>query len=122
MSTWTAQLLIVSENSWDRGRTGIFPSRGEFTNCVLRDKTSRPDSCPLPKHAVLFSTIVHSGYKALFRLLVISCKKKRKLIETIHIPVKNIEKILASRIGSFTVSICLGVSLVSHFPHLSIAA
>src|SRR5580692_9754735 len=91
-------------------------SRLEFTNCILHNHTLRPDACPFPKHPVLFSAILNTGYKAPFSLLVISHKKKRELIKTMHILIKYLEKIPASRIPIFTISTHCTVGLLTHFP------
>src|SRR6266853_3950320 len=104
----------MRENRWKRGRIGIAPSRVQFTNCLSHNPALRPGACPYPKHPVLFSTIVNAGYKAAFCLLVISREEKRQLIKAIHILVKNLEKLLASRVLLFTVS-RLSVGLLSHF-------
>lgn len=113
MSAWTARLPIARENCWDGG-AGIFPPRVQFTNCVLRNDALRPGTCPFPEHTVLFSAILNAGYKAPFSLLVISREEKRKLIEANQVLVKNLEKILASRVPIFTVSTYLPVGLPSH--------
>src|SRR5216683_5614276 len=112
----TARLLILREDSSkDRGRIRIVPSRVKFTNCVCHNHALRPGACPFPKHLVIFSAIVNAGYKAPFSLAVISGKQKRQLIKAIHILVKNLEKLLASRVPLFTVSTNLSVGLLSHF-------
>jgi hypothetical protein len=90
-------------------------SRVQFTNCVFHNHALRPSTGPFPKHAVLFSAILKAGYKAPFSLLVISRKEKQQLIKAIHILVKNLEKLLASRVPLFTVSTDLSVGLLSHF-------
>src|SRR6266850_7166609 len=115
MSAWTARLPIARENCWDGGRAGIFPPRVQFTNCVLRNDALRPGTCPFPKHAVLLSTILNAGYNAPFCLLVISRKEKRQLIKAIQILVKNLEKILSSRVPVFAASGYLTMGLPSHF-------
>src|SRR5260370_3271424 len=115
MSDRTARLRIVRENSWERGRSGMAPARVQVTNCVFHNDALRPATCPFPKHPVLFNTILNTGDKAPFSLLVISRKEKGKLIQTIQILVKNLEKILASRVPTFTVSTYLSVGLLSHF-------
>ena len=92
----------------------MFPRRVQFTNCVLRNDALRPGTCPFPEHTVLFRTILNAGYKAPFSLLVISREEKGKLIETIQVLVKNLEKILASLVPIFTVCTCLTVGLPSH--------
>src|SRR6267378_5350301 len=116
MSDWTAWLPIAREDSWeDRGRIGMVPSRLQFTNSLFHNHALRPGACPFPKHPVLFNAILNAGYKAPFSLLVISRKEKRQLIKAIHILVKNLEKLLASRVPLFTVSTDLSVGLLSHF-------
>src|ERR1700758_288423 len=91
------------------------PSRVQFTNCVFHNHALRPGARPFPKHPVLFSAILNAGYKAPLCLLVISRKKKRQLIEGIHILVKNLEKLPASCVPLFTVSTDLSVCSLSHF-------
>src|SRR5260370_9240557 len=91
------------------------PARVQVTNCVFHNDALRPATCPFPKHPVLFNTRHNPGDKAPFSLLVISRKEKGKLIQTIQILVKNLEKILASRVPTFTVSTYLSVGLLSHF-------
>src|ERR1700730_7222603 len=115
MSAWTARLPIARQNCWHGGRAGIFPPRVQFTNCFLRNDALRPGTCPFPEHTVLFSTILNTGYKAPFSLLVISREEKRKLIEITYILVKNPEKILVSRVPTFTASRYLTVGLPSRF-------
>ena len=85
-----------------------------LTNCVFDDNALRPGTCPLPKHAVLFNTILNTGYQALFCLFVISAKQKRKL-KSIHILVKNLDKVLASREWIWLVSANLMAGLLPHF-------
>jgi hypothetical protein len=91
------------------------PSRMQLTNCVFHNHALRPGTGPFPKHPALCSAILNAGYKAPFCLLVISRKEKRQLIKAIHILVKNIAKLLASRVQLFTVSTDLSVGLLSHF-------
>jgi hypothetical protein len=98
------------------------PSRVQFTNCLSHNHALRPGACPFPKHPVLFSAIINAGYKAALCLLVISREKKRQLIKAIHILVKNLEKLRASRVLLFTVSRLGGCGPAQSFPHLSRAA
>src|SRR5580658_1567476 len=113
MSSWTARHLISKR--WQRGRIiGSARSRLEFTNCVFHDNALRPGACEFPEHPVLISTVLNTGYKTPFRLLVICREEKRKLIKTIQVLVKNLAKIFASRVLIFTVSRYLSVSLLSH--------
>jgi hypothetical protein len=79
-------------------------SRLQFTNCVFDNHALRPDACPFPKHSVLFSAILNTGYETPLSLLAISRKKKRELIKTMHVLIKNLEEILASRVPIFTIS------------------
>jgi hypothetical protein len=48
--------------------------------------------------------MVNTGHEAPLSLLVISRKKKRELIETRHVLIKNLEEILASRVPIFKIS------------------
>src|SRR5579864_600976 len=90
--------------------------RLKFTNCILNNHTLRPGACPFPKHPVLLSTSFHACDKTLFSLLVISGEKKRELIKPLHILVKYLEEMLASRVASFAISPHCTVGLLSHFP------
>src|SRR5258708_39085415 len=108
--------MIAGKDNWEHHeRLRMAPSRVKFTNCLFHNHALRPGACPFPKHPVLFNAILNAGYKAPFSLLVISRKKKRQLIKAIHILVKNLEKLLASRVSLFTVSTDLSVGLLSHF-------
>src|ERR1700719_1324758 len=111
MYGWTARLLT---KRWQRGRIGAARVRFELTNCVFHDNALRPRACPFPEHPALISTVLNTGYKTPFRLLVICREQERKLIKAIHILVKNLAKIFASRVLIFTVSKYLSVSLLSH--------
>src|SRR5258708_10191614 len=91
------------------------PSRVKFTNCLFHNHALRPGACEFTKHPVFFNAILNAGYKAPFCRLVISRQEKRQLIKAIHILVKNLEKLLASRVPLFTVSTDLSVGLLSHF-------
>src|SRR5260370_18230976 len=113
MSDRTARLLIVRENSWERGRSGMARSRGQFTNCVFHNDALRPGTYPFSKRAVLFSTILNARYEAPFSLLVISRKEKGNLIKPIQILVKNLDKILPPRDPLFVVLSDLGEVLLS---------
>src|SRR5579863_1372644 len=114
MSDWA---FFLRESSCRQGgRVGMSWSRLEFADCILHNHALRPDTCPFPKHPVLFSAILNTGYKAPFSLLVISHKKKRELIETMHILIKYLEKIPASRVPIFTISTHCTVDLLTHFP------
>src|SRR5690242_8365657 len=115
MSDWTLRLPIARDNCWDGGRTGMCPARAQFANCVLRNDALHPGTCPFPKHAVLFNTILNSGDNAPFCLLVISRKEKRQLIKAIQILVTNLAKLLSSRVAIFTASEYLTVGLRGHF-------
>src|SRR5580700_5525469 len=112
MSAWTARLLISKR--WQRGRIGPARPRLELTNCVFHDNALRPRACPFPEHPVLIGTVLNTGYKTPFRLLVICREQKRKLIKTIQVLVKNLAKVFACCVPIFTVSKYLSVSLLSH--------
>src|SRR5579863_875813 len=111
---WT---FFVRESSWEqRERVRMTWSRLKFTNCILHNHTLRPGACPFPKHPILLSTSFHACDKTLFSLLVISGEKKRELIKPLHILVKDLEEMLASRVASFAISPHRTVGLLSHFP------
>src|SRR5580692_5261273 len=116
MSGWTAGLLI--SNRWQRGRIRAARPRLKFTNCVFHDNALRPGARPFPEHPVLMSTVLNTGCKTPFRLLVICREQERKLIKTIQVLVKDLAKILASRVLIFTISKYLSVRLLSHFSTL----
>ena len=90
-------------------------SRVQLMNCGFDNHALRPGACPLPKHPVLFNAVLNTRCKASFCLLLISRKKERELIKTMHIFVKDLEEILASRVPTFTVSARSTMGLLSHF-------
>src|SRR5258708_28744955 len=114
MSDWA--VFLRESSCRQRARIGVAWSRLEFANCILHNHTLRPDACPFPKHPVLFRTIFHACYKTPLSLLVISGEKKRELIKPMHILVKNLEEILASRVAISAIPPHCTVSLLSHFP------
>src|SRR5580704_2778707 len=112
MSGRTARLLISTR--WQRARIGSARSWLEVTNCILHDNALCPGACPCLENPVLVRTVLNTGYKTPFRLLVICHQQKRKLIKTIQILVKNRAEIFASRVLIFAVSKYLTMSLLCH--------
>jgi hypothetical protein len=64
---------------------------------------------------ILISTVLNTGYKTSFCLLLICREQERKLIKTIQVLIENLAKILASRVLIFGVSKNLSLSSLGHF-------